>query len=384
MAFEMRTAGTIHFGCGKAKEVGAIAAAMGKRALVVTGSHPKRVSSVLSNIGSFSLAHEIFCVSGEPTVTQVQDAVNAAETLGADMVVAIGGGSVLDTGKAIAALIRNPGGILQYLEIIGDGMPLINPSIPVIAIPTTSGTGSEVTRNAVISSPEHRIKVSLRSPFMIPTVAIVDPELSVTLPPQITASTGMDAVVQLTEAFVSIKSNPFTDAICREGLKSAKQSIIQSYQDGDCINARSDMALASLFGGLAFANAGLGAVHGFAGVIGGMFDVAHGALCAGLFPAVMRQNIEALQARQADSLVLEKYRELSMILTGDHTAKLHDCIHWAEMVCSKMNIPALNRYGIESAHIDRIVEDARSTSSMKCNPIMLADAELKKILRRSL
>lgn len=211
------------------------------------------------------------------------------------MVIGLGGGSVLDAGKAIAALVTNLGNVFDYLEVIGKGQPLVNAPLPFIAIPTTAGTGTEVTRNAVLGSPAHGVKVSLRSPMMLPSLAIVDPELTYGLPPEITASSGLDALTQLIEPFVSVKANPMTDAICREGIRHAAKSLRTVYHNGADASAREGMSLASLFGGLALANAALGAVHGFAGPLGGMLNAPHGAICAKLLPLVMEVNIKVLR-----------------------------------------------------------------------------------------
>lgn len=193
--------------------------------------------------------------------------------------------------------MANGGDPLDYAEVIGHGRPLERRSLPLIAIPTTAGTGAEVTRNAVIGSPEHRVKVSLRSPLMLPEVAIVDPELTRDLPPALTASTGLDALTQLIEPLVSCRTNPLTDALCRSGIQRAARSLRRAVEHGEDLVAREDMSLASLFSGLALANAALGAVHGLTGPLGGMFEASHGALCASLLPAVMEANVRALRHR---------------------------------------------------------------------------------------
>ena len=211
---------------------------------------------------------------------------------------------------------RTSGELLDYVEIIGRGQALTKPSAPFIAIPTTAGTGSEVTRNAVLASPEHRVKVSLRSPLMLARVALVDPELTYDLPPALTASTGLDALTQLIEPFVCLRANPMTDGLCVEGMRRAARSLRVAFTDGQNKSAREDMAVASLFGGLALANAGLGAVHGFAGPIGGMFPAPHGAVCAALLPHVMTANIRALRQRAPGSEALRRYDKVARLLTG--------------------------------------------------------------------
>ena len=217
-------------------------------------------------------------------MTLVRQGVELARREQCDLVIAFGGGSAIDAGKAIAALLANGGELTDYLEVIGKGQPLRHPSVPFIAVPTTAGTGSEVTRNAVLASAEHQVKVSMRSPLMLPRLAVVDPELTLELPPAVTASTGLDALTQLIEPYVSIRANPLTDGFCLEGLRRVSRSLRRAYHAGRDITAREDMSLASLLGGLALANAGLGVVHGFAAPVGGMFHAPHGAICAALLP----------------------------------------------------------------------------------------------------
>jgi alcohol dehydrogenase class IV len=235
---------------------------------------------------------ESFPIHGEPTVDLVRHGTRLARDTGCDLVIALGGGSAIDAGKAIAALLANGGDPLDYLEVVGQAKPLSRPSAPFIAIPTTAGTGSEVTRNAVLASPEDGVKASLRSPHMLPALAVVDPELTLDLPQALTASTGLDALTQLIEPYVSNRANPMTDLYCVEGLRVAASALRRAWRDGHDLAARTDMSFASLLGGLALANAGLGAVHGFAAPLGGMFDAPHGALCA-----TLRLHASSLAAR---------------------------------------------------------------------------------------
>jgi alcohol dehydrogenase class IV len=272
---------------------------------------------------------------------------------------------------------------LDYLEVIGHGKALAHASAPFIAIPTTAGTGSEVTRNAVLASPEYRVKVSLRSPLMLPMIALVDPALTTDLPPAITASTGLDALTQLIEPYVCSRANPMTDALCIEGIQRAARSLRKAFENGSDLAAREDMAVASLFGGLALANAGLGAVHGFAGPIGGMFPAPHGAICAALLPQVMEANIRALGQRQPHSDALRRYDEVARLLTTRRDARCGDGVEWVRALISDLRIPKLATYGIASAHLPEIVEKAEHASSMKANPIALTKAELQSILEKS-
>jgi alcohol dehydrogenase class IV len=255
---------------------------------------------------------------------------------------------------------------------------------PFIAVPTTAGTGSEVTRNAVLASPEHKLKVSLRSPLMLARVAVVDPELTYDLPPALTASTGLDALTQLIEPYVCLRINPMTDGICEVGIRRAAHSLREAVFNGQNQSAREDMAVASLFGGLALANAGLGAVHGFAGPIGGSFPAPHGAVCAALLPQVMTANLRALREREPQSFALSRYYRVAGFLTGNPNATAEAGVEWVRQLVADVQIPKLGTYGIKSEHIDELVEKAMQASSMKANPIVLTREELADTLRRAL
>jgi alcohol dehydrogenase class IV len=383
--FEFATAGRILFGNGGVRQAGTLAQAeLGKRAFLVTGGTGRHAGSLLANLTEQGIYGVLFSVPGEPTTDIVREGHREAREAGCDCVIGLGGGSPIDAAKAIAALLTNGGDPLDYLEVIGRGMPLRVPSAPWMAIPTTAGTGAEVTRNAVLASPEHGVKVSLRSPTMLPRIALVDPELTYSMPPETTASTGLDALTQLIEPFVSKRANPITDGLCREGMVRAARSLRIAYVDGGDIAAREDMAVASLFGGLALANAGLGAAHGFAGPTGGAFVAPHGALCAAFLPHVMRANINALEMRQPDHPSLLRYREIARILTGEETAEPGDGILWVDELCSQLRIPRLAAYGISPADFPSLVQKATVASSMKANPVVLTPGELTEILERAL
>jgi len=255
-------------------------------------------------------------------------------------------------------------------------------------VPTTAGTGTEVTRNAVLASPEHRVKVSLRSPLMLPRLALVDPELTHTLPPPVTASTGLDALTQVVEPFVSHRANPLTDAICREGMRRAARSLRRAYESagepGDDAAAREDMALTSLFGGLALANAKLGAAHGFAGPLGGMFPAPHGAVCGRLLPHVVAINVRALQERLPESAALHRYDEVAQILTGNGSATADDGVAWVQELCDALEVPPLAAYGVTEEDFPALIEKGSVSSSMQGNPIQLTPDEMWEILARAL
>ncbi|MCX6354571.1 MAG: iron-containing alcohol dehydrogenase [Candidatus Aureabacteria bacterium] len=380
MNFEFATASSIIFGAGTLKEVAPLAAEMGTRALVVTGRSTARAHALLDQLRAHKLHTIGLAVSGEPTTSLVTEGLQRARDAGCNIAIAIGGGSVIDTGKAIAALLTNGGELFDYLEVIGRGKRLSCASAPFIAIPTTSGTGAEVTRNAVLFSPEQHVKVSMRSPLMLPRLAVVDPVLSHSLPPAVTASTGLDALTQLIEPYVSAYANPLTDGICREGIRFVARSLRIAYEDGGNAAAREDMSLASLFGGLALANAGLGAAHGFAGPLGGMFSAPHGAICARLLPWVMEANVRALERRAPSSPTLSKYDEIARLLTGSASARAREGISWVSEICSSLQIPSLAVFGLGENDIAPVVARSRKASSMKSNPIVLTDEELAWIL----
>ena len=384
MRFEFGTATRIYFGEGSLNELGKLASGLGKHALVVTGRDPARTTVLQDLLRQAGMKCTSYAVFGEPTIETATTGVGLARQNRCDCIIGFGGGSAIDTGKAIAALLAHEGEPLDYVEVIGRGKPLTKPSLPYIAIPTTAGTGAEVTANAVLASPEHRVKVSLRSPYMLARAAIVDPEMTYDLPPDITARTGMDALTQVLEPYVSNKSNPMTDALCREGLYRASRSLEVAFEDGQNKDARQDMALASLFGGLALANAKLGAVHGFAGPIGGMFDAPHGAICALLLPHVMRANIRVLREREPHGEALRRYDEIARILTGDPHVRADDGAEWVSDLCATLQIPTLRTYGISSGDIPEIVEKSASASSMQGNPIKLTTGELTGILEAAL
>ncbi len=381
MRFEFATATRIIFGPGTLQEIGPLAAEMGQRVFVVTGSSDERAAPLLAQLQQQGLETVTFNVSGEPTTTLALAGVQKAREAECDIVIGLGGGSVLDAGKAIAALRTNSGDLFDYLEVIGQGQPLTQPPAPYIAIPTTAGTGTEVTRNAVLASPEHQVKVSLRSPLMLPRLAVIDPELTYSMPPSVTASTGLDALTQVMEPYVSYAANPLTDALCREGIQRAARSLQRAYEDGNHVAAREDMAVASLFGGFALANAKLGAVHGFAGPLGGMFPAPHGIICARLLPHVMAANVQVLLAREPDSLALWRYDEIAQLLTRQATAKAADGVAWVQELCQALHVPPLAEFGLTENDFPTAVAKAQKSSSMKGNPIVLTEEELTAILQ---
>lgn len=350
-SFEFATATRIVFGAGKASQTADAARSLGRRSLLVASS---RWRHLLPDAGV------LFEVHGEPTVEVARRGAALARGEQCDVVVAIGGGSAIDAGKAIAALAANPGDVLDYVEVIGAGRPLTQRPLPFIAVPTTSGTGAEATRNAVLGSAADGVKVSLRHAMMLPALAIVDPDLTRSLPREIAAYTAMDALTQLIEPFVSVRANPMSDMLARQGLTGAAAGLRPLEREA--------MAQASLLSGMALGNSGLGAVHAFAAVIGGMFpSVPHGAICAVLLAPVMRANIEALRERDRHGPALGRYAETFTV-------------EWIAETVRRLEIQPLVHYGVDLARADEIVSKAQRASSMKGNPIQLADGELKAAL----
>jgi alcohol dehydrogenase class IV len=382
--FEFATATKIVFGAGTLPEAVKAAQGLGRRVFLVTGSKVARAERLLGLLEQAGLEVVIAQVVGEPTTDSVQALTTQAKAERCEVVIGLGGGSVIDAAKAVSGLLTNEGDLFDYLEVIGKALPLKNPAAPYIAIPTTAGTGAEVTRNAVLGSKEHRVKVSLRSPLMLPRLAIVDPELTYDLPPTVTAYTGLDALTQVIEPYVCTKANPMTDGWCVEGIRRAARSLRKAVEQGNDKVAREDMAVTSLFGGLALANAGLGAVHGFAAPFGGMFPAPHGAVCAALLPHVMAANIKALRECAPGSIALARYEEIGRLLTGRPQAAAEDGVAWVVQLVKDLQVSKLSRYGCSEKDIESVVEKAAKASSMKANPVELNPATLTEILRAAM
>ena len=380
-AFEFATAGRIVAGAGRAAELPDIVAGLGSRVLVCTGADPARHGSLLADLG---LPAAVFPVAGEPTAELARTAAAAAREHGADVIAAIGGGSVIDLGKAVAMLLANGGDPLDYLEVVGAGRKITRPAAPCVAVPTTAGTGAEVTANAVLAVPEHRLKASLRSPLMIPRVALVDPELTVSCPPPVTAASGLDALTQCLEPFVSVRATPLTDGLAREGLRRAGTGLRAAHADGGDLAARTDMAMCALLGGMALANAKLGAVHGLAGVIGGTADVPHGMACAALLAPVIEANVRTLRFAAPGSPALDKYAEAAQLLTGKPAASVEDSLAWIGETLTRLGVPGLAAFGLAPGQAGDIAATAMTSSSMQGNPVPLSQDELKAVVLQAL
>lgn len=384
-AFEFATATRVLFGAGKASLVAEWLDELHvSRVLLVTGKDAGRAAAVVDAISARALTLTRFVVAHEPNVELVRIGSAACRAAAAEAVIAVGGGSVIDAAKAIAAMAVSRRDPLDHLEVVGRGLPLDERPLPFAALPTTAGTGAEVTRNAVLSVPEHGVKVSLRSPWMLPSLAIVDPEFLVGAPRSVLRASGLDALSQLIEPFVSVRAHPLSDALAREGLVRSRRSLEQAVLHGPDATQREDLALASLFGGLCLANAGLGAVHGFAAPLGGMFDAPHGAVCAALLPHVMRVNLRALRERVAVDDMLQRYDQLARLLTDDNHAHAEDGIAWVERLCRTLEVPRLSAYGMSATQVPELIKRAARASSMRGNSVVLSEAELAEIASSAL
>jgi alcohol dehydrogenase class IV len=380
-AFDFATAGRIMAGAGRAAELASLLSGLGSRALVCTGASSGRHERLLAGL---DMPTVVFPVAGEPTIAMARAATALGRDHGANVVAAIGGGSVIDVGKSVAMLLANGGDPLDYLEVIGAGRKITQPAAPCVAVPTTAGTGAEVTANAVLASPPHGVKASLRSPMMIPRFALVDPELTVSCPPRVTAASGMDALTQCLEPLVSSKATPLTDGLAAEGLRRSALGLRAAYADGHDMDARTDMAMCSLLGGIALANAKLGAIHGLAGVIGGTAEVPHGVACAALLIPVVEANVRVLTASQPGHPALDRYAQAAQLLTGKTRAPIEDGVAWIRETLALLEIPGLATFGITPGHADGIAAKAINSSSMQGNPTALTTRDLRDVVLQAL
>ncbi len=385
VSFEFATASRLLFGPGKLAEVPAALRAQGVRRTLVSTNLPgpgaERLRSLLTAAGIESVA---WLVDQEPTVESVSAGLARSRREGCDGVIGLGGGSAMDTGKAVAALSTNRGVLLDYLEVVGRGQPLQSRPLPYVAIPTTAGSGAEVTRNAVIGVPAAKVKVSLRSPHLLPILTVLDPDLLGGLPKSVVASSGLDALSHLVEALVSGRANPLTDALGAEGLRHSARALRRAYTSGLQADTREDLMLASLCGGLCLANGGLGAVHGFAAPLGGMVHAPHGALCAALMAPVMEANLRALAERAPEHPARSRYRRIAEIVTGRQGAEADDGVAWVREICQALEVRGLGHHGLAISEIPALVAKAKAASSMSGNPVQLSDEELGDIVRGAL
>jgi alcohol dehydrogenase class IV len=381
--FEFISPTRIIFGKGSFRKCGVLARELGNNALVITGSGKVSVDGLRNLLRAEGIKWTEYRVKDEPNIGIILDGIRIAKDAKCDHVICLGGGSVMDAGKAIAAMMTNPGNLMDYLEVVGKGNSVNIQGLPVINIPTTAGTGSEITRNSVILVPEGKVKVSMRGKGMVAAIALIDPELTYRLSPETTATTGMDALTQVIEAYMSNSANPISDAYAIEGIRRGAESVLKAFQHGRDEEARENMVLTALFSGIALSQAGLGAVHGFAGVIGGLTDAPHGAICACLLSSVLRANFEEINKKIDDNDSLIRFSKISQILTGTSAASPQSAIQWIRDLCKKLEIKGLSSLGVKMEDFDSIVQKAVVSSSMKKNPVILSEDALHRILNES-
>ena len=377
-AFSFMTATEILFGRGQAGQAVTKIAALGPRVLLVHGRDASRADWLSDALDDAGTAVARFAVPGEPDMDLIAAGLNAARNHGAAAVVALGGGAVIDAGKAIAALVPATRPILDHLEVVGRGLPLDAAPLPFAALPTTAGTGAEVTRNAVIGVPEHRRKVSLRDARMLPRLAVVDPALTDVCPRAVTLASGLDALTQVIEPFTSTRANAMTDALCRDAIPQALPALLRLMRGEDSA-ARDTMAWVSLCGGLALANAGLGAVHGLAGPLGGLTGAAHGAICGALLPPVLRANRRAV----SDPALARRLDQVGHWIGdafGQPYATLDNACNLLADWSRQAGLKRLADLGIGTDARSGAAEAAATSSSMKANPALLTTKTLRAIM----
>ncbi len=384
----------ICYGSGRLNEVPALAATYGNTALVVTGKHSfcatPRWQAFTQSLEGKGMRWLHFTVSGEPSPTLVDDAVSRFRKDAVNVVIAIGGGSVLDAAKAIAGLLPHGNSVMDHLEGVGKNIPYNGSSTPFIAVPTTAGTGSEATKNSVLSSPGREgFKKSFRDECLVPEYAVIDPDLLASCPPELIAADGMDAFTQLLESYVSIKANPLIDALAWSGMSAVKEGLFTAWEGSEpsASQGRAAMAYAALLSGITLAQVGLGSVHGLASPLGAYFPIPHGVVCGTLVAAATEVNIKAMQSREPNNPALGKYAQVGRLLAGrtemDDTSARLSLISVLSEWSQRLQLPCLSNYGITSADFPLVVANSRG-SSMQTNPIVLEDAEINAILAQRL
>lgn len=377
--FSFLSPGRIEFGRGVRAQTAQRAVAHGKSILLVRGRSVPWVDALTEELHSMGAEVTSVFNSGEPTVSGVEQALQQARARGAEVVVAVGGGAVLDLGKAVAALTPGTGAIMDHLEGVGAAKPLHADPLPFIAVPTTAGTGAEVTKNAVIAVPEAGRKVSLRDDRMVPDVAIIDAALTDGAPRAQTLASGLDALTQVIEPFLSHRANPLTDALCRSAIPLGAMALAR-LSKGEDTQARDDMALVSLSGGLALANAGLGAVHGLAGVLGGRLGAPHGLICGRLMGPVLAANARAIAEAGADLSRFEAVAQwLGDAFERDATTVFEDL----PTLLDSWKVPRLAQWLTSETDLEAIAREAAGASSMKANPCVLSTGALVQAMQRA-
>jgi alcohol dehydrogenase len=393
-AFSIARLPRIEFGAGVFARVPELVARYGRRVLLVTGSHSfpstPQWDTLLASFGQRDVSWRHVSIDGEPSPQRIDTIVAQNAGTSIDVVLGVGGGSALDAAKAIAGLLRVQRSVMDYLEGVGPELPFAGPAVPLIAAPTTAGTGSEATKNAVLSvQGQDGFKKSFRDDRLVAEYAVVDPDLLATCPPRVIAANGMDALTQLLESFVSLRANAFTDALATSGLHAVRNGLLPWFENtsDDPPIARAHMAYAALLSGITLAQCGLGSVHGLAAPLGAYYPIPHGVACGTLVAACTAINIDALRSRAPDSVALDKYAEAAAILCNRsfsrrkiaRQALINLLVEWTD----RLNLPRLGDYGLAASGLDHVVAHARG-SSMKTNPVLLTDAEIKAGLQERL
>lgn len=380
--FDFNTPSRLIFGRGVIARLPEIVRSMGERVLIIANG-PTVGPAICKLLDNTPVHVTLYRQQGEPTVSDIEIALDLARHHETQIVIGAGGGSAIDTAKAVAGLLTNPGAPTDYMEVVGLGKKIANPALPWIAVPTTAGTGAEATRNAVIGLPEKKFKASIRSELLLPRLALIDPALGIDVPPSVTAASGMDALCQLIESYTSSGATPLTDTLALDGIARAARALPRAFHHPHDLDAREDMALAAYLSGVCLTNAGLGAVHGFAAPLGANFPVPHGVVCAALLPHVIATNIAALQSADRQD-TLQRYATIGRLLANDQTldtdAALDAARHCTTHLAHELHIPRLSTFGLKTESISAMVELAKKASSMRFNPIALDDHSLAAIL----
>ncbi|MGD8311397.1 MAG: iron-containing alcohol dehydrogenase [Gammaproteobacteria bacterium] len=392
-AFSIARLPRIEFGRDAFARVPDILARFGGRAMLVTGARSfpgsRSWEALIEALGQRGVVWHHVSIDGEPSPQGIDAIVGQYADTGIDVVLGVGGGSALDAAKAIAGLLRVQRSVMDYLEGVGPELPYTGPAVPLIAAPTTAGTGSEATKNAVLSvQGAAGFKKSFRDERLVAEYAVVDPALLATCPRQVIAANGMDALTQLLESLVSLRANPFTDALAISGLQAVRDGLLDWYEHGSAARAAQErMAYAALLSGITLAQCGLGSVHGLASPLGAFHPIPHGVVCGTLVGTCTAINIEALLARAPDSPALDKYAEAARIICGqdfgDRASAWQGLVHHLAEWTERLELPRLGAYGLDDQGLDRVVAHSRG-SSMQTNPVVLTDAEIRTCLEQRL
>ena len=386
--FDSNSIPRIIFGRGKFSQIGPLTKnlltkKLGSSALVIhNGKEGETLDRLRSSLADVGVQCTFVRQRGEPQVSHIDAAVAIGREEKCDVLIGLGGGSAIDAAKAVAGLLTNGGVATDYMEVVGKGQKISRAAMPWIAVPTTAGTGAEATRNAVIGLPEKQFKASIRSELLLPRIALVDPELGLDVPPDVTARSGMDALCQCIESYTSTNAGPETDSFALQGIGLAAIALPRAFKDGHDIDARSDMALAALLSGITLTRVGLGAVHGFAAPLGAMLPIPHGTICAALLSPVLAANIAALRAESSDRPTLARYMRVALALCGQDVPE--HCVGFTADLASRLRIPRLGQLGLTESHIAPLVTLAKNASSMRYNPVNLTDEALASALRSAM